>query len=245
MNLRAYIVDDEEHASKIITSYIEMTEGLELAGSELDPLIALNKLVTREIQADITFLDIDMPKISGIELAGMIEKQTEVIFTTAFEEYAASAFEGNALDYLVKPISYIRFLKAINKVRSKLSLEKNAVRLDKDERNFFIKTYPNNRLINIAFDDIIYVESKHNYIEFFLNEVSYLAYLTLLEVNGKLPVDKFIRIHKSYIINLEMMSLIEGNTVKMTSGKEIMIGPNYRKSFQEIISEKLLKTKRS
>lgn len=245
MTLKCYVVDDEEHASHTIATYIEMTEGLELIGTEGEPLSALKKISEEQLKPDITFLDIDMPRISGIDLAGLIGSYTEIIFITAFPDYAVNAFEQAAIDYVLKPVSYVRFLKAIGRVREKRALSIGGSKEEQSGGYFFIKTNPNGILVKIVIEEIIYAEAKHNYVAIFLKDRSYLAYLMLSEIEEKLPLDKFVRLQKSYIVNIEMVNSIEGNSVTMVTGTAITVGPLYRKMFQALIMEKSLRTKRS
>ena len=137
MNLTCYIVDDESHSIEILKSFIEKTPGLELAGSSTDPLFALNEVMVAG-PPDITFLDVDMPELSGLELAGLINEYTKVVFTTSFPEYAIDAFEIDAEDYLLKPIAYERFLKSIKKVKKNM-LEKSPGN-DQPDDFFLIKS---------------------------------------------------------------------------------------------------------
>lgn len=245
--IHCYVVDDEEHALQTIANYIEETDGLKLIGTEMNPVNALNQIADGRIRPDITFLDVDMPKISGIDLAGMINHKTAIIFTTAFPTYAVKAFEYAAVDYLVKPIAYPRFLKAVNRVRTSRAMvkEKEAVKEDGAEKYFFIKTNANGALTKILVDDIILVEAKHNYVELLTRTISYLTYLTISETEAELTKNKFVRVQKSYLVNLDMVISIEGNLIRMVNGREIVVGASYRKQFQELISRKALLTKRN
>lgn len=251
MILKCYVVDDEKHASDVIATYIEMTEGLELIGTEQNPLIALKRISEHEIHPDITFLDIDMPAISGIELATLIERETFIIFTTAYSDYAVTAYEGNAIDYMVKPVSYVRFLKSVGKVRKLItqgpaskSEEVTGIQVNQPEEPpenyFFIKGDSKGKLIKLAVAEIIYAEAKHNFVELITKARSYIAYLSLSELEKTLPADRFTRIHKSCIINLEMIKSIYGNTVIMVNEQQFTVGRTYRQVFQAAIAGKYL-----
>lgn len=240
-----YVVDDEEHALQTIANYISETDDLTLIGTELNPINALNQILDGRIKPDITFLDVDMPKISGIDLAGMIASKTAIIFTTAFPTYAVKAFEHAAIDYLVKPIAYPRFLKAVNRVRTNRAKALENNKGDDLGKYFFIKTNPNGALTKILVNDIIMVEARHNYIELITRSLSYLTYLTISETEAELPQSKFVRVQKSFLVNLDMISSVEGNSIRMINGREIIVGTSYRKHFQELISQKSLLTKRN
>ena len=166
MNLTCYIVDDEHHAVKILRRYIEQTEGLELVGYATNPVTGLNE-VTRTDSPALTFLDVDMPELSGMEFAGLANLHTEIIFTTSFPEYAVEAFEKEAFDYLLKPISYERFLKSIKKAK-KAALARQHKPVAGDDF-FFITTEIKGKMVKIAISDIIYVEAAQNYVQLHLH----------------------------------------------------------------------------
>src|SRR6185437_11434262 len=161
MNLTCYIVDDETHSIEILKSFIEKTPGLTLTGSATDPLFALNEVMVDD-PPDVTFLDVDMPELSGMEFAELVNAHTRIIFTTSFCEYAVEAFEKNAEDYLLKPIGYERFLKAIKKVKTNiLNKERKNNRVDEF---FLIKSDVKGKMIKIIKNDIILVEAMQNYV---------------------------------------------------------------------------------
>ncbi|MBW7891302.1 MAG: response regulator transcription factor [Chitinophagaceae bacterium] len=243
MNIRCFIIDNEEHALDVIRKFIINTPGLELAGAETNPLLALNKVTGGDIVADITFLDIDMPQLSGIELAELIGTYTRIIFTTAFSEYAVKAFDKDALDYLLKPVSYERFLKAINKAKEKLNPER-AVSKVKEKDHFFIQSEGKGKLIRISYVDIVYIESAQNYIRIHLADAAYLTYLTMKEIEETLPADRFMRVHKSFIINLAKISSVESGIIHLTDGSAVTLAQSYRKEMLDMISPTLVRSKR-
>lgn len=242
MKMRCCIIDNEKHALDVIKKYILKTPELELAAAELNPLQALNKITNGEIVTDITFLDIDMPQLSGIELAGLIQPYTRIIFTTAFSEYAVHAFEKDAVDYLMKPVSYQRFLKAVAKSKEKIKPTHIAAKPEQDR--FFIQSEGRRKLIRINHKDIAYIESAQNYIRIHLEDHIYLTYLTMKEIEETLPEDKFRRVHKSYIVNLDKITSVEAGMIHLSDGSAIALGQSYRKDLQDIIQPMLLKSKR-
>lgn len=240
--MRCCIIDNEDHALDVIRKYILKTPELELAGAELNPLQALNKITNGEIVTDITFLDIDMPQLSGIELAELIQPYTRIIFTTAFGEYAVNAFDKDAIDYLLKPVSYQRFLKAISRAKEKIKPNPNAIKNERD--HFFIQSEGKGKLIRINHQEITYIESAQNYIRIHLPDHIYLTYFTMAEMEETLPADKFKRIHKSYIVNLDKITSIEAGMLHLADGSAVALGQSYRKELQDVIRPMLLKSKR-
>lgn len=242
--LSTYIIDDEPHAIKSLLSYIEKTPSLQLMGYNEDPLAALTHFQETGVYPDITFLDIDMPQITGIELSQLLKDKTTIVFTTAHPGFALDAFELGITDYLLKPISYQRFLKCVQKVSEQAALKRNKGR-ELENDFMYVQTEGKGKLIKIFFRDIIYVESQKNYVSIFTLEKKHLTYLTLAEIEEKLP-SSFLRISKSYIINKDKISHIEGNEVFLTALKDgFPIGASYKEAFTAHTKEHLLKTKRS
>lgn len=244
MMLKCYVIDDEPHAIEVISRHIANTPGLELIGTELNPLNAVRKIGDGELSPDITFADIDMPQITGIDLAELISNRTLVIFTTAFPNYAVTAFEKNALDYIVKPITYERFLKAVNKAREKISDKKVRPAPEEKSNYFFINIEVRGKLVKVVEDEIVYIEAKSNYIRIFLENDHHLAYISLNEMQDKLPADKFVRSHKSFIAGLQKVKIVEGELITFIDGRQIPLGPMYKAKFMESIGQKMLKSRR-
>jgi DNA-binding LytR/AlgR family response regulator len=221
-----YIVDDEQHAIEILSEYIKQTPGLKLIGTETNPLIALNKISKKEIKPDITFLDINMPELSGIELSYLIKGKTEIIFATAFKRYAHQAYDANAVDYLLKPVRYERFLQSLDKIYSKI----NAT-LAGHQNNFeFIQIDNNKNHLKINMDEITYIQGLSNYIRVHTrSEKAYTIYTSLKHILGKLHPHLFFRSHKSFIINLKYVEAIIGDEIVIKGNKTIPIGCFFRK----------------
>ncbi|GAA4312334.1 LytTR family DNA-binding domain-containing protein [Compostibacter hankyongensis] len=243
--IKCYVIDDEEHAVKVLSRFIERTPELHFLGSETDPLEAWNKMENQSVAPDITFLDVDMPQISGINLAELIRTKTEIIFTTAYPDYAIQAFERDALDYLLKPVTYERFLKAISKTKDRLSLKAKNISAGQGEDYFYIKSEAKGKMIKIKHHALNYIEAKANYLRLCLDNESYLTYLTLKELEEKLPPVQFIRIHKSFIINLQKIVVLEGNKVILENGVSVDVGGSYRSKLLSAINPKLIISKRS
>lgn len=211
METKCIIVDDEPIARSILKDYISRDERLQLAGSFKSATEAL--LHIHNQQTDLIFLDIKMPGISGIELLKSLKNPPLIIFTTAFREHATDGFDLNAIDYLVKPFSFDRFLQASNKVAEALKHSSKKVELEKRDLATSIFVKDGTKLIQIGIDDILYVEAVREYIKIVTRSKKYLVHQSMKSVEEKLPSDNFIRIHKSYIAAINKIHSIEGNMI--------------------------------
>jgi DNA-binding LytR/AlgR family response regulator len=233
MKINCLVIDDEPLARKGLKEYINDTDFLQLAGEFDNALSATSVLNTSEIQ--LLFLDIQMPKITGMDFIRSLTHAPPVIFTTAYPQYAVEGFELNALDYLVKPISFERFLKAALKAKEFYEVRDKNIK-EANPGHFFIKT--DNKLVRIAFDEVIFAEGLQNYVIIHTRERKYITYLTLKSVEDYLPAAHFIKTHKSYIVAASMIESIEGN--------EIRIGQHHipiSRNLKDEVMEKLLKGK--
>lgn len=242
MNISCYIVDDEAGSIALLTEYIERTPGLELAGSSLDPVLALDELTIANAP-DLTFVDIDMRQLSGMELAGMVNLYTTIVFTTAFPEYALQAYEKEAFDYMLKPITYNRFAKCILHARRKMQIPaKKAYPIREDF--FTIKSEIKGRMVKVKFDEVVYIEGAINYIQIHTLDGKHMTYLTMKEIERHLPRPLFARIHRSFIINVNFVKVIERSQVRMENGDALIMGDYYKKRFLDLMDEHLVKTDR-
>ncbi len=231
--INCLVVDDEPVARKGISRYVEQVPFLTLAGSCKSALEA-NNLMHKE-QVDLLFLDIQMPDITGTEFVRSLPNPPAVIFTTAYREYAIEGFELNALDYLVKPISFQRFLKAANKALAhfETTSQTHAPRLEQEPDYFFIKS--DGQFIKIRLDDVLYFESEKDYVFIYTKEKRYLTLLSLKQLERDLPADKFMRVHRSFLVSLDKVDLMEGNQLHI-NGKHIPVS----RSLQETLYNKLI-----
>lgn len=226
MNLTTYIVDDESHAVDTIADYICRTPGLALVGSATDPVGALELLTVNPPQ--LIFLDVDMPGISGLEVAGLVAGKTCIVFITSFREFGPEAFELNAVDYLLKPISYERFLKCVQKVQQHLI----NTGLRKDGNDFLlVKGDFKGKFIKIPVRDILYIQSSMHYVDIYLPGERITTYLTLARLEGRLPEDDFCRVHRSFIINLKQIKAIGKSSIRLETKELIPLGRRYRDEF--------------
>lgn len=240
MEIKAVIVDDEPLARNVIIQYANKIDYLKIEESCEDALRAANYLNTNKI--DLLFLDINMPNISGISFLKSLKDPPFVIFTTAYTEYAIESYELDAIDYLKKPFSFERFLKAINKVTEIKKLKNTTVQANDDlptsGANDYIFIKANKKTYKIKFSDILYIEGLGDYIKFHLKAQTIVTNLTMKKIQDILPANSFFRIHKSFIVAFEPIELIEGNQVIINKIK-IPIGNSYRQHFFEMVNRKL------
>jgi DNA-binding LytR/AlgR family response regulator len=235
MKISCIIIDDEPLARKGLKEYIADTDFLQLTGEFDNPLKAADMISRGEVQ--LLFLDIQMPKITGLEFFKTLQQAPPVIFTTAYPQYALDGFEVNALDYLVKPISFDRFLKATLKAKEYYEVrEKNSAAARATSDYFFIKA--DNKLVKLEYDDILFAEALQNYVVIHTKEKKYMTYLTFRSVEDYLPTDKFIKTHKSYIVSAARIESIEGNEIRI-GNHHIPISRNLK----DEVMERLLRGK--
>jgi DNA-binding LytR/AlgR family response regulator len=224
MKLTCLIVDDEPLAQDILVRYIGDCHSLELSKVCSDALEAGDFL--RSHPVDLIFLDINMPRLSGIRFVKTLNHPVLIIFTTAYAEYAAEGFEANAVDYLVKPFSFERFMKAVNKAMEWDDFRKKRETLqDKDsvQNQEFILLRSDKKIFKINFDNILYFESIGDYIKVYCTDKKIIIHETIKNLVTQLPVNQFFRVHKSYIVSIAKIRLIEGNQVDV-AGNKIPVG---------------------
>jgi DNA-binding LytR/AlgR family response regulator len=238
MKLKCVIVDDEPIARKVLQEYIEEIEFLELAGQAENPLKAMAILNAQDI--DILLLDINMPKINGIDFLKSSRNTASVIITTAYAEYAVESYGLDVLDYLVKPIGFDRFLKACNKAREVAEWKKlSKGQPQKPNGHFFIKA--NNQIEKVFYDDLLYAEAMLNYVMLYTAARKMMVYVTIKSLEEQLPADQFIKVHKSFILNISKVKSIEGNTLDIGNAKIAVSQSLREKVVAEIIKDKMIK----
>jgi len=235
MRINCIIIDDEPLARKGIKEYITDIDFLNLVGEYDNALKAAEQIGKGEVQ--LLFLDIQMPKITGLEFFKTLKQAPPVIFTTAYPQYALDGFELNALDYLVKPVSFERFLKATMRAKEFYEIRQlNNNEKQPESDHFFIKA--DNKLVRLNYDEIVFAEALQNYVVIHTTEKKYITYLTFKSVEEYLPASSFVKVHKSYIVAAGKIESIEGN--------EIRIGTNsipISRNLKDEVMEKLLKGK--
>jgi DNA-binding LytR/AlgR family response regulator len=231
------VIDDEYAGRKVIEEYIEETDYLKLAGSFSNQTKAAELLASTHV--DLMFLDIQMPKVSGIDFLKSLLKPPITIMITAYSEYAIQGFELDVVDYLLKPISKERFLKACNKAREFWELKNKATAGVPQSDHFFIKC--NSQYEKIKFEDLLFVEAANNYIIIHTKEKILNTYLTLKGVSEFLPGDKFIKVHKSFIVALDKIDSIDGEKI-MIMGQEVPISRGLREGvLSQVLNKNIIK----
>lgn len=237
---KCIIIDDEQHAIEGLKKYIDSVPELTLIQSYTDPLQAL-KAITEGEPVDLILLDVDMPKITGIELSKAIRSKTQkLIFTTAHTKYAYDAFEADAEAFLLKPYTLGKFVITINKL---FPTKPHAdAGMEKDDF-FFVKSKEESpKIIKVKYKDVVAVESKLNYVMIHTPAKNIVTYMSLTEMAKILNnSDDFIQLHRSFIVRKDQMESIDGNTIKMVNGIQITVGDHYRKEFADFINTRLIK----
>ena len=231
--INCLIVDDEELARNLVENYIGRLPHLQIVGKSANPLEAMQ--VLQDEQVDIMFLDIQMPELTGVEFLKTLPHKPLVIFTTAYKEYAIQSYDLDAVDYLLKPFRFERFLQAVNKASKLLKTEqvtntdqstaksKESEEVTKD----YILVKSDFKVFRLFYKDILYIESMKEYVAYHTKYGRTLSLYSLKKLQQELPADKFMRIHKSHIVNIDMVSALEGNMVHLRD-KRIPIGSSYK-----------------
>ena len=234
MNIRCIAIDDEPLAVKKIAGYIGKVPFLELVAECRSASEAMSIMDSTDVQ--LLFIDINMPDISGMEFVKSLTNKPYVVFTTAYSEYAVEGFQVEAVDYLLKPITFSNFLKAANKVKYLMELtannQKESIRTTAN--HLFVKS--DYKLIRIELADVKYIESQHEYIKIHLvSSTPVMTQLSLKSMEEQLPSDRFMRVHRSYIVNLAKITVIERNRIVFDGKVYIPVSEQYKEKFQEYI----------
>jgi DNA-binding LytR/AlgR family response regulator len=233
--MRCIIVDDEPVARKVLREFVEQVYFLELAGQFENAFKA--EAFLQQDTADIMFLDIEMPKLSGLEFLKRSTIKPLVILTTAFPEYALEGYELDIIDYLLKPVAFSRFLKAVQKAKEYAGL-KDTTALNPVPAYLFVRS--EKRIEKIELKDILYIESLGNYVNIYTESKKIVAYLTLKGLESQLPAQEFIKIHQSFLVSFSRISAIEGNQV-IIKDKGLPISRNYRDTVMRMVEQRLLR----
>ena len=234
--LRCAITDDEPMAIKGLKGYVQKIPFLQLEGTYENALELGDALATQEV--DLLFLDIQMPHLTGLDFLKTLKNPPIVIITTAFQDYALEGYELDVLDYLLKPISFQRFLKAANKARDLYRLQQLELQQDSDDY-FFVKS--DNRLEKVMIDEICFVESLQNYITIHTEQEKLMVHLPLKKIKEHLPEGAFVQPHRSYLVAVEKIKAIEGNQIFIPDNHYIPIS----KHLKEQVLEKIVKNQLS
>ena len=237
MIIKCITIDDEPLALKQITGFVEKTPYLELVASCKSAFEAMDVLAKQEV--DLMFVDIQMPDLTGIDFVKSLNKEQKIIFTTAYQEYALEGFKVDALDYILKPFGYDEFLKSANKAKSYFELlEKVTVNIDTKDDYLFVKSEYKIKRINLA--DIEYIEGLREYVKIVLkDEKPVMSLMSLKSLEEKLPADRFLRVHRSFIVNLNKIETIERS--RIVFGKTyIPVSEQYKEQFQKFLGKRFL-----
>lgn len=229
MEITALIIDDEPLARAVIQEYAKKIPSLTIVGECEDAISAHQQLQKNSV--DLLFLDINMPKLTGIEFLKTLKNSPAVIFTTAYSEYALDGFELNVIDYLKKPFSFERFCKAYFRAEELLLLKQTVLKPETVEKQIdFLFVKSDKKTIKVKISSISYIEGLGDYIKIYLTDKKLVTNLSMKKIESLLPGNQFYRIHKSYIISLDKIESIEGNLVKINNIK-LPVGNSYRQSF--------------
>ena len=239
MIIKCAIVDDEPLAVELLASYVSKIPFLELCGKYTNATDALHGISEQPV--DLMFLDIQMPELNGLELSRMVPENTRVVFTTAFNQYAVDGFRANALDYLLKPISYADFLEACNRAMQWFQLvqqnDQPATRAEEEPTSIFVKS--EYKLLQINLDDIRYIEGLKDYVKIYTEQSQHpiLSLMNMKAIEQMLPASRFIRVHRSFIVQKSKIREIERNRI-VFGDVYIPIGDSYKQAFQDFINAK-------
>jgi DNA-binding LytR/AlgR family response regulator len=237
MKLKCVIIDDEPLAIDVIAGHIAQTPFLSLTEKFTHSVKAFEYLSENNI--DLLFIDIQMPDLSGLELVRNLEYKPAIIFTTAYDKYAMEGFKVDAIDYLLKPVDYPEFLKAAEKAKRWICTKNEIVRIKSDKEFLFIKS--EHKIIRIELKTIKYIEGMSEYVRIHReNAKSIMSLLSLKSIEEQLPEEQFMRVHKSFIVNLKKISEIESNTIVCGDGVAIPVSKLYKDKFQEYVNKNFM-----
>ncbi len=231
--LQCIVVDDEPLAIALLSDYIEKTPGLKLSAATSDPLKALN--LARNAAIDLVFLDMQMPELTGLQFMKILQKKCMVIITTAYSEYALESYEHHVVDYLLKPITFERFLVAIAKAQERAMVQTSTASIPLAApaiSNPFIFVKTDYRLLKIALADIYYLEGARDYVIIHTSQEQILTLQSMKSLEDELPNEQFMRVHKSYVINLHQISFIERGRVAI-NGQLIPVSEQHKNRLLE------------
>jgi DNA-binding LytR/AlgR family response regulator len=224
--MKCIIIEDDKLSLRIIEEFVNKTADLNLVDTYSNAVDAINLLGKNE-NIQLIFLDVELPDMSGMEFLDSIKVTPQVVIISSKDKYAVQAFNYEVTDYLVKPITYARFYKAIERARKRMQMRNGLDKIGKDE--IFIKK--NSTLVRLRYDDILWVEALENYVIFNTFDDKYTIHFTMKAIEQKLPLDKFTRVHRSYIVNTGSIEIIEDNSVLIRTHdgtKTIPIGKSYK-----------------
>lgn len=236
--IRCIVVDDEPLAVEMIAGYVRRTPSLELAGTFTDPVTALSAIAQQK--PELVFLDIQMPDLNGLELSRLLPSETRVIFTTAFRQYAFESYEVEALDYLLKPVMYSKFLEAVSKAERWFEMRQTSAEGTRERKSAFFKV--DGEFRNIDFEDILYISGMKDYVMIHLESEKepVITHLTMKAMEEMLPADRFMRVHRSYITALSKITSVDAYGDIFLGDIAVPVSETYRKDVDRYIQDHLL-----
>lgn len=244
--INCLIIDDEQAAIDVLKIYIKNVPSLNLVAESLGPVEALEIVYTQKI--DLIFIDIQMPELSGLDFIKLTKGRSKFILTTAYKQYALEGYEHNVVDYLLKPISFERFLQATQKVQDLMTSivspqEKQFAIGSKSEDYIFIKT--DSRMQKVNFAEMLYVEGLGNYVTVYTTKGKFVTLLNVKDLEENLPSEMFMRVHRSYIISLGKIEFVEGNQIFFDKDTSIPLGETYKNQLWAALDSKIISSKKS
>ncbi|MFD1315873.1 LytR/AlgR family response regulator transcription factor [Namhaeicola litoreus] len=230
MIIKCISIDDEYLATKVLESHLNEIPDFKLIASFSNPLEAISTIENEDI--NVIFIDINMPKMNGLDFIKSINTKAHFVITTAHREFAAESYDLNVVDYLLKPIAFSRFLKATQKIKNLFKPDFPQDYGNSEKTSIFIKV--DKKHVKVKFDDIFYVESLKDYVKIFTKTGNYLVHKSLTSLEEELPTEKFLRIHRSFLISLNEVEFIEGNSIQINK-KRIPIGRKYAETTKNIL----------
>ena len=239
MILKCAIVDDEPLALDLLESYVKRTPSLQLCGKYHSALEAMPAL--KESHVDLLFLDIQMPELDGISFSTMVGQDTRVVFTTAFAQYAIDGYKVNALDYLLKPISYEEFMRSVNKAMEwfmRTSPASSYPEPSAEGKSIIVKS--DYKLVQIRLDTILYIEGLKDYVKIYLDsqQTPVVTLMSMKSLENALPSDSFMRVHRSFIVNTGKIRIIDRSRI-VFGDTYVPVGDNYKEAFQRFLDSRM------
>lgn len=235
MKLNCIIIEDEPLARNLLSDYVKKVPSLNLVQAFGNPLEALEVLRTQPV--DILFLDVQMPQLTGISLLKVLQHKPMVILTTAYSEYALEGYELDVADYLLKPVTFERFLKSVDKVSQRLTESRPTSIIETQAMPDYVFVKDGTKSVKVMLDEILFVEGLKDYVTIHTMQQKITTLQRMKTLEEQLPADKFIRIHNSYIVAVQAIDVVHKNEVQI-GASSLPIGDTYRKSFREFIEKK-------
>jgi two-component system, LytTR family, response regulator len=241
--INCMIIDDEQAAIDVIKHHIKNVPSLSLVAENISPVEALEVIYTQKI--DLVFIDIQMPDLSGLDFIKLTKNRCKFILCTAYKQYALDGYEHNVVDYLLKPISFERFLQAVQKAQEMLNPTNFGKEVNPSKSNDYIFVKTDGRLQKIVFSDILFVEGLGNYVTIITKKGRFVALLNIKDLEESLPAEIFMRVHRSYIISLDQIEFVEGNQIYLDSNTFVPLGETFKNQLWSALDSKVVSSKKN